>query len=206
MQIPEVRGKISNRRVQRDYFQQNRRSRKRKTGVWSVDLGFLPHFRNRCTEVCGKFRNPRARRPFPSEKPQVEALRHLGVHGIFLICRILPVFASVADCVSLYSRLDNEQNSQFRLNTKTPAGAKLLLPALVCLLVLFFGSRRGPFWTFTPPWAPCQALCARAQRQRRWPCPCRSTCSRPGDRQRSRRPPAPPAPRTACRGPRSWRR
>ena len=135
--FPEVRGKIGNRRAQPDFRQQNRRSRKRKTGVWSVDLGFLPHFRNRCTEVCGKFRNPRARRPFPSEKPQVEALRHLGVHGIFLICRILPVFASVADCVSLYSRLDNEQNSQFRLNTKTPAGAKLLLPALACLLVPF---------------------------------------------------------------------
>ena len=158
------------------------------------------------SEVCGKFRNPRAHRPFRAEKPQVESLRHPSVLGMFRICRILPVFASVGDRAHLYPRLDNEQNSQFRLHTKTPAGAKLLLPALVCLLVLFFGSRRGPFWTFTPPWAPCQALCARAQRQRRWPCPCRSTCSRPGDRQRSRRPPAPPAPRTACRGPRSWRR
>ena len=34
-------------------------------------------------------------------------------------------------------RLDNGQNGQFRLHTKTPAGAKLLLPALACLLVLF---------------------------------------------------------------------
>ncbi len=104
---------------------------------WSADLGFTPHFRNRCTEVCGKFRNPRAHRPFRAEKPQVKALRHPGVLGMFRICRILPVFASVAGRVHLYSRLDNEQNSKFRLHTKTPAGAKLLLPALACLLVLF---------------------------------------------------------------------
>lgn len=204
--FPEVRGKIGNHRAQSDFWQQNRRSRKRKTGVWSVDLGFSQHFRNRPPEVCGKFRNPRAHRPFREEKPQVEALWHPGVLGMFKNCRILPVFASAAVRAPAKPRLDNGQNSKLRLNTKTPAGAKLLLPALVCLLVLFFGSRRGPFWTFTPPWAPCQALCARAQRQRRWPCPCRSTCSRPVDRRRSRRPPAPPAPRTACRGPRSWRR
>ena len=43
--FPEVRGKIGNRRAQRDFMQQNRRSRKRKTGVWSTDLGFTPHFR-----------------------------------------------------------------------------------------------------------------------------------------------------------------
>lgn len=57
-----------------------------------------------------------------------------------------------------------------------------------------------------PPSAPRPARCGRARRPRRWPCPCRSTCSRPDDRRRPRRPPAPPAPRTACRGPRSWRR
>lgn len=39
--------------------------------------------------------------------------------------------------VHSYHRLDNGQNSQLRLHTKTPAGAKLLLPALACLLVLF---------------------------------------------------------------------
>lgn len=88
-------------------------------------------------EVCGKFRNPQARRPFRAEKPQVEALRYPGVLGMFRICRILPVFASVAGRVHLYPRLDNEQNCQFRLHTKTPAGAKLLLPALACLLVPF---------------------------------------------------------------------
>ena len=32
--------KIGNLRAQSDFRQQNRRSRKRKTGVWSVDLGF----------------------------------------------------------------------------------------------------------------------------------------------------------------------
>lgn len=39
-------------------------SRKRKTGVWSADLGFTPHFWNRRTEVCGKFRNPPSTPPF----------------------------------------------------------------------------------------------------------------------------------------------
>lgn len=62
--IPEVLGKIENLRAQPDYLQQNRRSRKSKTGVWSADLGFTPHFRKRLPEVCGKFRNPRAHRLF----------------------------------------------------------------------------------------------------------------------------------------------
>lgn len=44
---PEVRGKIGNLRAQPDFLQQNRRSRKRKTGVWSANLGFTPHFWNR---------------------------------------------------------------------------------------------------------------------------------------------------------------
>ena len=67
--ISEVRGIIGNHRAQPDFRQQNRRSRKRKTGVWSADLGFTPHFWNRLTEVCGKFRNPRAHCPFRAEKP-----------------------------------------------------------------------------------------------------------------------------------------
>lgn len=46
-------------------------------------------------------------------------------------------FDSVAGRVHSYHRPDNGQNSQFCLHTKTPAGAKLLLPALACLLVLF---------------------------------------------------------------------
>lgn len=45
--FPEVRGKIETRRAQLDFLQQNRRSRKRKTGVWSANLGFTPHFWNR---------------------------------------------------------------------------------------------------------------------------------------------------------------
>ena len=182
---PEVRGKIETCRAQLDFLQQNRRSRKGKTGVWSADLDFSPHFRNRPSEVCGKFRNPRAHRPFCAEKPQVEASRHPGALGKFRICRILPVFASVAGRVHLYPRLDNGQNSQFRIHTKTPAGGGEIAPAGVgvpaCAL---FGSRRGPFWTLTPPWAPRPARCGRARMLRRWPCPCRSTCSRPGDRQR----------------------
>ena len=87
--FPEVRGKIENRRAQPDFWQQNRRSRKRKTGVWSADLGFSPHFRNRPLEVCGKFWNPRAHRPFCVKKPQVVALEQLGVVGLFRFCRIL---------------------------------------------------------------------------------------------------------------------
>lgn len=98
---------------------------------------FTPHFRNHYAEVCGKIRNPQAHRLFHAKKPQVEALQHSGVLDMFRICRILPVFASVAGRVHLYPRLDNGHNSQFRLHNKTPAGAKLLLPALACLLVLF---------------------------------------------------------------------
>lgn len=75
--------KIGNRRAQPDFRQQNRRPQVSKTGVWSVDLGFSRHFRNRPSEVCGKFRNPRAHGPFRAEKPQVEALRHPGVLGKF---------------------------------------------------------------------------------------------------------------------------
>ena len=44
-------------------------------------------------------------------------------------------------------RLDNGQNKQFRLHTKTPTGVKLLLSALACLLVLFSArkeTRSGP--------------------------------------------------------------
>lgn len=44
---------------------------------------FTPHFWNRRTEVCGKFQNSRAHRPFHAEKPQVKALRHPSVLGKF---------------------------------------------------------------------------------------------------------------------------
>jgi len=60
-----------------------------KTGVWSVDLGFSPHFRKRPTEVCGKFWNPRAHCPFHEKKSQVEALSLYGVVGMSRLCRIL---------------------------------------------------------------------------------------------------------------------
>lgn len=73
---------------------------------------FYPALLESPTEVCGKFRNPRVHRPFHAEKPQVEALRYPGVLGIFRICRILPIFASVAGRVHLYPRLDNGQNSK----------------------------------------------------------------------------------------------
>ena len=88
--FPEVRGKIGNSRAQPDFWQQNRRSRKHKTGVWSADLGFSPHFRNRSSEVCGKFLNHRARRHFFAKKPQVDALALLGMVDLFRFCRILP--------------------------------------------------------------------------------------------------------------------
>ena len=51
----------------------------------------------------------------------------------------------MAGRVHLYPRLDNGQNSQIRLHTKTPAGAKLLLPALACLLVLFSAREEACF-------------------------------------------------------------
>ena len=88
--FPEVRGKIGNRRAQRDFRQQNRRSRKIQNGVWSADLGFSPHFRNPNPEVCGKFRNPRAHRPFRAKKPQVDALQLFRMVDKSQICRILP--------------------------------------------------------------------------------------------------------------------
>lgn len=47
--------------------------------------------------------------------------------------------------VHLYPRLDNGHNSQFRLHNKTPARAKLLLSALVCLLVLFSARAEARF-------------------------------------------------------------
>lgn len=56
---------------------------------------FSPHFRKRSTEVCGKFRNPRAHRPFHVKKPQVEALLLSGVVGISTICRILQDWALI---------------------------------------------------------------------------------------------------------------
>lgn len=88
-------GKIGTRRAQPDLRQQNRRSPELKTGVWSVDLGFSPHFRKRLTEVCGKFRNPRAHYSFHEENPQVEMLSLSGVGDISTICRILPDWALI---------------------------------------------------------------------------------------------------------------
>ena len=73
------------------FYQQNRRSPKLKTGAWSVDFGFSPHFRKRLTEVCGKFRKPRAHRPFHKKKPQVESLSLSSEAGMSRICRILLV-------------------------------------------------------------------------------------------------------------------
>ena len=58
---------------------------------WSVDFGFSPHFRKRLTEVCGKFRKPRAHRPFHKKKPQVESLSLSSEAGMSSICRILLV-------------------------------------------------------------------------------------------------------------------
>lgn len=54
-------------------------------------------------------------------------------------------FAPEAERVPAKPQLDNGQNSQFRLHTKTPAGAKLLLPALACLLVLFSAREEARF-------------------------------------------------------------
>ena len=87
-------GEIGNLRAQTDFRQQNRRSRKSETVVWSADLGF-PRFRNRSMEVCGKFRNPRAHRLFQVKKQQVEALPLSSVVVMSRICRILPDWALI---------------------------------------------------------------------------------------------------------------
>ena len=90
VRFSEVRVKSKYLRAQLDFWQQNRRSRKRETGAWSADLGISPHFRNRKTEVCGKFRNPRVHRPFRAKKPQVEALPDYRMVSKSEFCRILP--------------------------------------------------------------------------------------------------------------------
>lgn len=69
--------------------QQNHGSSELKTGARSVDFSFSSHFRKRPTEVCGKFRNPRAHRPFHEKKSQVEVLPLASVVGMPGNCRIL---------------------------------------------------------------------------------------------------------------------
>ena len=88
-------------------------------------------------EVCGKFWDSRAHRPFREKKPQVEALRNSNVLGMFDICRILPDLASMVGFLLPGSWQNNGQQRRLCLRTKTLAGAKLLLPALTCLLVTF---------------------------------------------------------------------
>ena len=61
---PEALDKKSETSEHNPIFQQNRRLRKGKNGVWFLDFGFTPHFRKRLPEVCGKFRNSRAHRLF----------------------------------------------------------------------------------------------------------------------------------------------
>ena len=83
-------GKIGNLRAHPDFWQQNCRSRKAETGAWSTYLRFSPHFRNCSTEVCGKFRNPRAHCPFHEKNLQVDALPLSSVVDVSRICRTLP--------------------------------------------------------------------------------------------------------------------
>ena len=116
-----MRGKIENLRAQPDFWQQNRRSRKRKTGVWSGDLRFSPHFRKRRPEVCGNFRNPRAHRHFQAKKPQVEALPLSGAVGMSGICRILP---DLTFCLTLIP---------------SQSAAKRRAPFLICLESCLWG-------------------------------------------------------------------
>ena len=54
---------------------------------------FSPHFRKGPTEVCGKFRNPRAHRPFHEKNSQVETLSLSSVVDVSRICHTLPDFA-----------------------------------------------------------------------------------------------------------------
>ena len=77
---------------------------------------------------------------------------------MFSICRILPVFASVAGRAPAKPRLDNGQNSQFNLHTKTPAGAKLLLPALACLFVPFSARAEARFGPLRLRWLHAQLV------------------------------------------------
>lgn len=94
--FPEVRVKSKTSEHIVIFGNKNSRSLKHETGVWSTDLGFSPHFWNNETEVCGKFRNPRANRPFRGKKPQVEALPLSRTVARFLFSRIPPNFAPLA--------------------------------------------------------------------------------------------------------------
>lgn len=94
----EVRGKIENSRAQCLFGNKTagRVAAKLGSGRQISDYPLTSGWR--FAEVCGKFRNLRAYRPFRAKKPQVEALSLRRVLGIFDICRILPV---LAPCFSL---------------------------------------------------------------------------------------------------------
>ena len=148
LRFPEVRGKIGNRRAQPDFRQQNRSSRKRKTVVWSADLGFYPAL---LESPHGSMRQiPELMSTPPFSRRETAGI---GVAASRCARQVLnlPHTSDFRPCgrrAYLYPRLDNGQNSQFRLHTKTPAEAKLLLPALACLLVLFSAravARFGPY-------------------------------------------------------------
>lgn len=81
-------------------FATNCRSRKRKTGVLSEDLGLSPHFRILKTEVCGKFQNLLTHCSFHAKIPQIKALTYPCMDGKSIICRIL------SDSLSLRSRYE----------------------------------------------------------------------------------------------------
>lgn len=95
--ISEVRGK-SKLAAHSDFCQQNRRSQESKTGVWSADLIFSPHFLIRLSIICANPWNPRAQRLFRIKDPQVEALWHFGALGTPGICRILLSFRPCILC------------------------------------------------------------------------------------------------------------
>lgn len=113
----------------------------------SRSVGHRPGFQHQGSAATRKSRAvaaPRSAR-FPREQlsVQVEALVLYRVLGMFDICRILPNLTSVACSVKPGPLQNNGQKRRFRLRTKTLTGAKLLLPALTCLLVTFT-AREGP--------------------------------------------------------------
>ena len=88
---------------------------------------------------CGKSRNPRARRLLRAKKPQVEALRHSGVLGMFRICRILPNLASVTGFVHWEKQLDNGHNGLIRLRALILVRVKLPMSAIGTSVCVGYG-------------------------------------------------------------------
>ena len=100
--IPEVLGKIENLRAQPDYLQQNRRSRKSKTGGLVGRSRFYPALPKAPARSMRQIPESPSTPPFQVKKQQVEALPLSSAVVMSGICRILPDLAQARrGCISI---------------------------------------------------------------------------------------------------------